>query len=49
MELPMIEVSVTKSDKSVELWSGMTVDQGILIAARALLDVTNSKVRIYDM
>lgn len=45
----MIEVSITKSDKSVELWSGLTVDQGILIAARAMLDVANGKVRIYDM
>ena len=45
----MTEVSIVKFDKTVEVWSGLTVDQGIVFAARAMLDITNGNVRIYDI
>jgi hypothetical protein len=49
MNLTMTEVSITKTDTTVEVWSGMTVQQGIAIAASALLESDTQRVQLYEI
>jgi hypothetical protein len=43
----MTEVSITKTDATLEIWSGLTVQQGVVIAASAMLEYDTQHVSLY--